>query len=125
MFSGRKRHMNSPIMPTTGPPELSIVTSSAGSDAADVSTFVSELAASEATFTPIASRGAPPPQVLDEIAAAGKLHEQLYESGHHLRFFAAAEGARARLEIHDGDGNLVRTASMTEAVELAAGRSLA
>jgi hypothetical protein len=125
MFSGRKRHMNSPIMPTKGPLELADAAPSAASDADDLSALVSELTVSEATFAPLASRGAPPPQVLDQIAAAGGIHEQLRESGRHLRFFAGAPGERARLEIRDDDGNLMRTVSMTEAVELAAGRRLA
>ena len=113
--------MNSPIMPTTGPLDLATAASSAD----DVSAFVSELTQSEATFAPLASRGAPPPQVLDEIAAAAGVHEQLRESGCHVRFFTAAAGERARLEIRDDDGNVVRSVSMTEAVELAAGRRLA
>jgi hypothetical protein len=105
--------MNSPIMPTKGPLELADAASSAASDADDLSTLVSELTVSEATFAPLASRG-----------AAGGIHEQLRESGRHLRFFAGAPGERARLEIRDDDGKLMRTVSMTEAVELAAGRRL-
>jgi len=94
------------------------------SSADDLSVLVSELTEREATLAPLASRGAPPPQVLDAIAAAGGIHEQLRERGRHLRFFTAEPGEGARLEIHDDDGNLVRTVSMTEAVELAAGRRL-
>jgi hypothetical protein len=97
----------------------------AASSADDVTALVSELTESEATFAPLASRGAPPPQMLDEIAAAGAIHERLRASGRHMRFLAAAPGERARLEIRDDDGNLVRSVSMTEAVELAAGRLLA
>jgi hypothetical protein len=120
MFSGRKRNMNSPILPTTGPPDLSGSTSIAATDAADVS----ELAASEATLAPVARRGAPPQQVLDQIAAAGRIHERLRDSGQHLRFFAAAAGERARIELHDAHGGLVRILSAAEAIELAAGRRL-
>jgi hypothetical protein len=112
--------MNSPIMPITGPLDLAVATSSAD----DLNVLVSELTEREATLAPLASRGAPPPQVLDQIALAGGIHEQLRESGRHVRFFAAAAGERARLEIRDDDGNLMRTVSMTEAVELAAGRPL-
>jgi hypothetical protein len=123
MFSGRKRHMNSPILPIKGHPDLPRATDPADSDAADIGAFVSELAASEATLAPSASRGAPPPQVLEEIAAAARIHERLRETGQYLRVFAAAaSGERARIELHDGEGNAVKTLSMTEAIELAAGR---
>jgi hypothetical protein len=121
MFSGRKRNMSSPIMPTEGLPD---VTSYTGSDVADANPLVSELATSEATLAPLASRGTPPPQVLEQIAAAGRIHEQLREAGHHLRFFAAACGERARIELHDGEGSIVRGISAAEAIELAAGRRL-
>ncbi len=112
--------MNSPIMPISGPLDLAAATSSAD----DVSVIVSELAESEATHVPLLSRGAPPPQVLEQIAAAGAIYEQLRERGRHMRFSAGAPGERARLEIRDDDDNLVRTVSMTDAVELAAGRRL-
>jgi len=111
--------MSSPIMPIQGPPDLSTEATSADSDAADINAFVSELAASEAMLAPVASRGAPPPEVFDQIAAAGRIHERLRESGHQLRFFADAAGERPRIEIHDGEGNAVRTLSATEAFELA------
>ncbi|MGD0452447.1 MAG: hypothetical protein ABSB69_02515 [Solirubrobacteraceae bacterium] len=116
--------MSSPILPIKGPPDLSRAAPSAGSDAADVSAFVLELAASEATLSPIASRGAPPPRVLDQIAAAARIHDELRESGHQLRFLAAAAGERPRIEIHDLEGNAVKTLSPAEAFELAAGRPL-
>jgi hypothetical protein len=114
--------MSSPILPTEGPLDLTRSTSCADSDMTDVTQLVSELTTREATHTPVASRGAPPPQVLDQIAAAGRIHEQLRDRGQHLRFFAAAAGERARIELHDGDGGLVATLSVTEAIELATGR---
>jgi hypothetical protein len=124
MFSGRKHQMSSPILPIQGPPDLSTATPSAGSDTAGLSAFVSELASSEAMLAPVATRGAPPREVLDQIAAAGKIHERLRESGQQLRFITAASGEPTRIEIHDGDGNVVRTVSSTEACELAAGGRL-
>ncbi len=114
--------MNSPILPTEGPLDLSRSTSCADSDMTDVTELVSELTAREATLAPVASRGTPPPQLLDQIAAAGRVHEQLCDRGQHLRFFAAAAGERARIEIHDGEGAVVRSLSAAEAIELAGGR---
>ncbi len=116
--------MSSPILPTKGPPDLSTVTPSQVAGAADISAFVSELVATEATLTATASRGAPPPEVFDQIAAAARFHEQLREDGHQLRFFGGAPGEQTRIEVHDCDGNAVRTLSTAEALELAAGKSL-
>jgi hypothetical protein len=124
MFSGRKRHMSSPILPIQGAPDLPTATASAAGDAADISAFVSELAASEAMLAPVVSRGAPPPRVFDQIAAADRIHEWLRENGHQLRFSAAAPGERTRVELCDGEGNAVKTLSVIEAFELASGRRL-
>lgn len=114
--------MSSPILPIQGPPDLSTATPSVGGDAADMSALMSELATSEATFAPGASRGAPPPEVFDQIAAAGRIQERLCESGQQLRFVTAASGEPTRIEIHDGEGNVVRAVSTIDAFELAAGR---
>ncbi len=116
--------MNSPILPINGPSDLSLAAPSADAGTADISAFVSELAARETAFGPIASRGAPPPEVLEQIAAAGRIDEQLRADGQQLRFSRATPGERTRIEIHDRDGNAVRTLSTAEAVEIAAGRPL-
>lgn len=116
--------MSSPILPIQGAPDLPTATASAAGDAADISAFVSELAASEAMLAPVVSRGAPPPQVFDQIAAADRIHEWLRENGHQLRFSAAAPGERTRVELCDGEGNAVKTLSVIEAFELASGRRL-
>ncbi len=116
--------MNSPILPVKGHPDMSRAASSALDDIPDVSALVTELAAREEAFAPLASRGLPPARVLDQIAAAGTIHDHLCEGGHQLRFFAGAPGERTRIELHDSEGNAVRTLSPGEAFELAAGRSL-
>jgi hypothetical protein len=116
--------MSSPVLPINGPSGLSRVTPSAGARTEDIGAFVSELTAGEATFALAASRGGPPAEVLDQIAAAGRIEEQLRASGHQLRFSPAAQGERTRIEIHDRDGNPVRALSTAEALELAAGKPL-
>jgi hypothetical protein len=116
--------MSSPILPINGPLGLLRVAPSAGAGAEDIGAFVSELTAGEATLALAASRGGPPAEVLDQIAAAGRIEEQLREGGHQLRFSAAAQGERIRIEIHDHEGNPVRTLSTAEALELAAGKPL-
>lgn len=115
--------MSSPILPIQGPPDVSRATPSAAGEAAGISAFVSELASREAALGPAASRGAPPPEVLDQIAAAARVDERLRESGQQLRFIAAAPGEPTRIELHDREDGAVRTLSTTEAFELAAGGS--
>jgi hypothetical protein len=118
--------MSSPILPIDiegpfGPPR---VTPSVGS-AEDIGAFVSELTAGETTLSLAASRGGPPPEVLDQIAAAGRVDERLREDGHQLRFTPAEPGGRTRIELCDREGNAVRTLSTAEALEMAAGKPLA
>jgi hypothetical protein len=121
-FSGRKRHMSSPILPIEDYSATSDVPSA--SSAEDIAAFVSGLAAEQAPLALAARRGNPPLEVLEQIAAAGRIDAQLRERGHHLRFLPAENGGRRRIEIHDCDGNLVRSLSAAEALELAAGKPL-
>jgi hypothetical protein len=96
----------------------------------DVGAFIDQLAAGVSALTIAsspegeASPSGPPPEVLDQIAAAGKIGEQLREVGHELRFFAPTDGGRVRIEIHDRDGNVLGTVSPAAALELAAGSPL-
>lgn len=116
--------MSSPILPINGPSELSTAAPSPNAGTVDISAFVSELAAHEAALGLLASRGGPPPEVLEQIAAAGAIDQRLRADGQQLRFERAMPGERTRIEIHDREGNAVRTLSTTEAVEIAAGRPL-
>jgi hypothetical protein len=90
----------------------------------DVGTFIEQLAAGVSALEIDASRVGPPPEVLDQVAVAGRIGEQLREAGHELRFFPSSEGGRVRIEVHDRDGNTLGTLSPTAALELAAGSPL-
>jgi hypothetical protein len=114
--------MSSPILPIEGPSDPSRVTPLADSGAEDIGAFVSELDAGETTFALAASRGGPPPEVLEQIAVAGTIDERLRASGQQLHFTPAEHGGRTRIEIHDREGNVVRTLATAEAFEIAAGR---
>ena len=115
--------MSSPITPIEGPldPHTATTTTAVAADVAYIGTFASELAAGETQLAVIASRGGPPPEVLDQIAAAATIEEQLRESGQQLRF-SATDAGRTRIELQDSDGNTMRSVSIGEALELAAGR---
>jgi hypothetical protein len=90
----------------------------------DIATFVSEMATDPNPLTLAASRGGPPQELLEQIAAATCFEARLREGGHHLRFHTEAHGGPPRIELHDRDGNAVRALSTTEAFELAAGAPL-
>jgi hypothetical protein len=135
--------MSSPILPAQGPsgPPIenrpaSELTASAQPDACastaigDVGTFIDQLAAGVNALTITSApqgevdRIGPPPHVLDQIAAAGRIAAQLRDAGQELRFFPAADGGRVRIEVHDRDGNAIGNLSPAAALELAAGSPL-
>jgi hypothetical protein len=123
-FSGRKRHMSSPIMPIEDCSAMSSDAPSAGSSAEDIAAFVSGLAAERTPLAVDARRGGPPLEVLEQMAAAGRIDAQMRETGQYLRFLPAAHGEHTRIEIHDREGKLVKSLSTAEAIELAAGKTL-
>jgi hypothetical protein len=61
--------------------------------------------------------------VLEQIAAAAGIDEELRERGHQVRFSTAEDGSRS-IELQDCYGNPVRVLSIAEALELAAGKPL-
>jgi hypothetical protein len=128
-FSGRKRHMSSPILPIEGNLSLSSTLSPSSTQTpADTSTeqigaFVAGLAAGESPLDVVASRGGPPPYVLEQVATAGAIHEELREGGQCVRFLTAGDG-RTSIELHDRDGNVLRGLSIGEVFDVAAGKPL-
>jgi hypothetical protein len=123
-FSGRKRHMSSPILPITDISGCPTDTPQVPTVAEDIGVVVSTLSAREYPLTLIASRGGPPPELLEQIAVAGAIEEQLRESGRQLRFSLQVNGERTRIELVDCDGNVMRRLSTAEALEVAAGKPL-
>jgi hypothetical protein len=110
--------MSSPIPPISGPTVPPGHPSRPAAVLGDHAGFISQLAASERVE---ASRGAPPREVLDQIAAAGAVNDRLREGGAELRFLPAEWGRRVTIELHDGEGN-VRTISAAEALDIVAGK---
>lgn len=64
----------------------------------------------------------PPPEVLDAIDAAARRYDELLAQGRELRFRTGDEGLT--IEVHDGDGELLRTLKASEALDVATGASL-
>ncbi len=133
--------MSSPIVPAPGPlgppPSIQDRPASPGVAAStgigDVGSFIAQLAAGVSALSIASSpegeagrnpAAGPPPEVLDQIAAAGRIGEQLRDAGHELRFFTPSDGGRVTIEVHDRDGNSVGRISPAAALELAAGSPL-
>jgi hypothetical protein len=66
---------------------------------------------------------APPAEVLDAIGAAAGRHDELLAQGRELRFEPAPDGG-VRIELLDGDGNILRTVAPSEALDIATGRDV-
>lgn len=116
--------MSSPILPIQAHFGLSGPIESAKDADADVEAFVSELSASDRALTIAADRGGPPAEVLDQIAAAGRIGEQLRENGTHLRFTSTGRGQRVAIELLDTKNNTVSKLSIADTLKIAAGRPL-
>jgi hypothetical protein len=114
--------MSSPIMPIRDPSGLRGPSASA-STPADGGAFSTALAAAERLPAIEASRGGPPPELLDQIAAADARHEQLRASGSELRFSADEQSGRVTIELRNSEADTTRTISTAEAFEIAAGRA--
>jgi hypothetical protein len=115
--------MSSPIMPIRDLRVPSKPMSPVPGDGHDVAAFVAALAASERTLNIEAARGGPPPEVLEQIGVAGRTGEALRERGQEVRF-SFSEAGRVKVELHNDDGGGVRTLSLTEVFDLAAGKPL-
>jgi hypothetical protein len=115
--------MSSPIMPIQGPVGPASPTSTRRVAGGDMNAFVAELTSSDRDLRIEAALNGPPPDVLDQIATAGRIHDQLRESGHEVRFSSDEDG-RPAIELHDRGGNTVRTMSIAEVLDVTAGKPL-
>jgi hypothetical protein len=106
--------MNSPSLPPLIDPSGQTAMPSARAQAADVDALLSD------TTTVDASRGTPPQELLEQMSAAAK---RLRASRRRLRFSADAPGRRTRIELLDSRGKKIRDLSVSEAIDLAAGKS--
>jgi hypothetical protein len=66
----------------------------------------------------------PPQEVLDQMAGAAQTHAALSAQGRELRFARDPLSGRTRIEVRDRDGNILRTLSPAQALEVAAGAPL-
>ncbi|MGH2854403.1 MAG: hypothetical protein ACRDLF_09475 [Solirubrobacteraceae bacterium] len=66
----------------------------------------------------------PPREVLDQMASAAQTHAALSAQGRELRFSRDTQSGRTRIEVRDRAGNVLRTLSPAQALEVAAGAPL-
>ena len=116
--------MSSPIPPIHGPSGSHISGSPAPARGCDGTSFRSELEAGRLEALGRAHSDAPPPEVLEEIAAAARTNEQLRASGRHVRFTEDEHSGRIGIELQGSEGKMLRELSIAEALDLAAGKRL-
>ncbi|MFI5005307.1 MAG: hypothetical protein ACHQE6_09875 [Solirubrobacterales bacterium] len=66
----------------------------------------------------------PPQEVLDQMASAAQTHEALSAQGRELRFSRDEQSGRTKIEVRDHNGNVLKTISPAQALEVAAGAPL-
>ncbi len=115
--------MSSQISPTEGPLGSLPLPSTAPSGASDGLTFESELRAHERALSGVALSDTPPAEVLEEIAAASRTNEELRATGRQVRFIHDETG-QITIELRGPQGELLRTLSVAEALDLADGKPL-
>jgi hypothetical protein len=115
--------MTSPILPFSGPSSAAGLSypMSFMSDAGDPAAFQPDLSPSDRLLASQDGSGTPPPEVLDQVAAAGRISREMRESGHELRF-SEGQGGRVTVELSDRKGKTVKSMSISEALEIAAGK---
>jgi|HubBroStandDraft_3_1064219.scaffolds.fasta_scaffold129995_2 hypothetical protein len=123
--------MHSPILPIQGPlgstmpeqgPSGPCNPSTERSLAGNLPTFADELHSSDHELGIEAPAGSPPPEVLEQMEAAGRICRQLLENGQRLSFSVQPEGG-VKIELADREGKM-RAVSPAEALDIAAGKPL-
>jgi hypothetical protein len=112
--------MSSPIQPISGRAEAPAQSSFPAATVGEAGDFLSQLTAVQRIE---ASRGTPPHEVLDQIAAAADVHDRLRAGGAELRFERTASGGRVRIDLHSAGPGTPRTISAAEALEILAGKT--
>ncbi|MFZ1924895.1 MAG: hypothetical protein WAU42_02010 [Solirubrobacteraceae bacterium] len=115
--------MTSSILPFNGPCSLagSSYSMPFTGDAGDTAAFQSDVSASDRLLASQDGSGTPPPEVLDQVAAAGRISREMRESGHELRF-SKGQGGRVTVEFEDRESKTVKSMLISEALEIAAGK---
>ena len=115
--------MSSPVTPVPGSRGPSEPMSPAPAHPGDPTGFAVELEAVERALTVDARTASPPPGLLEQVAAAGAVHDRLAAEGVHVSFSAANVGRPGAVMLQAADGS-ARSISLSEAGDIAAGKPL-
>jgi hypothetical protein len=66
----------------------------------------------------------PPPDVLEQVAQAAVVHDELRAGGHELAFLGGSPGEPVSVEVRDTHGNALESLSIADAFDVAAGKPL-
>jgi hypothetical protein len=113
--------MSSPITPPQGPAAAQAANPTRAVRASAAVPGGGAPFALEPTVSLDALPASPPREVLDQMASAARTHEALSAQGRELRFTRDEQSGRTRIEVRDRAGNVLRTLSPAQALEVAAG----
>jgi hypothetical protein len=116
--------MSSPIAPTQGPAAAQPVHPT---DAARPSAALQGAGAPPALDLAVSLDtipSSPPQEVLNQMGRAARVHGELSAQGRELRFSRDEQSGRTKIEVRDRAGNVLRTLSPAQALEVAAGAPL-
>ena len=113
--------MSSPITPPQGPAAAQPVRPTEAARPSAALQGAGAPFASELTVALDTIPSSPPQEVLDQMASASRTHEALSAQGRELRFSRDAQSGRTRIEVRDRAGNVLKTLSPAQALEVAAG----
>ena len=93
-------------------------------EAGDITGFAAELDSAERGVPVSAHAAAPDPRVLEEMAGAARIHDDLAAEGLQVRFAASEDGA-PQISLVDLEGNVLRPLTARAAVDIARGTTAA
>lgn len=70
------------------------------------------------------THGGPPAELLDQMARADEVNARLQRSGLQISFALSSGGESLQIELRDESGRVLRTLSLSEAIDLAEGGPL-
>ena len=114
--------MSSPLLPTSDPSRSTTDGSAGTVPQDDFTTLIAELGTAARPLTIGARTAGPPPELLEQMADAGRFQQQLRDRGEELRFSLAGPGQRVSIVLHGADGSS-RSITALEACAIAAGET--
>jgi hypothetical protein len=67
------------------------------------------------------THGAPPPELLDQMARADEVNMRLRRSGREICFTLSRDGCSLQIELRDSAGCVLRLLTISEAIDIADG----